>query len=81
MRKSVEAPKLNLYKTFNLQPSLTFIETQSPSKSTERHSRQSKVIFKNGLSERSVWQNADDKIEKLQQLCHRYELELEERTI
>jgi hypothetical protein len=54
MRKSVEAPKLNLYKTFNLQPSLTFIETQSPSKSTERHSRQSKVVFKHGLSEKSV---------------------------
>ncbi len=54
MRKSVEASRLNLYKTFNLQPSLTFIETDSPCKSTERHSRQSKVVFKNVLSEKSV---------------------------
>ncbi len=81
MRKSVEAQKLNIYKTFNLQPSLTFIETQSPSKSTERFSRQSKIVFKNGLSEKSVQQNTEDKIEKLQQLCHKYELEFEERTL
>ena len=65
MRKSVEAPKLNIYKTFNTQPSLTFIETQSPSKSTERYSRQSKVVFKHGLSDKSVYQNVDDKIDKL----------------
>ena len=81
MRKSVEAAKLSLYKTFTSQPSITFVETESPSKSTERKGRQSKIVFKNVLSEKSGTKIADEKVEKLQQLCHKYELQLEERTV
>lgn len=78
MRKSVDAVKVNIYKTIQQQPSLTFIETEEFVPLSKQSLAKPHIVMPRKCQACTF---NSEKIETLLKMCHKQELQLEERTV